>query len=345
MKRRSLLCSSLLVALQVACLGQTSDISTGPLGRGTGRAESSAANPGSAPPIEKRLLKGLPSLSSISVWDVNDHREIVGQGRLTSGVRPWVGLYWSSPEATPVIINVPGAQCVGATGIDNLGNIVGYYSSVLCTTTGIQCSPGFSPFLRTPAGTMTYPPGVSLPGALGTSFSDINSAGEIVGNYFIDVMGVCTKRAFFRNSAGVDFDITPPGSMSADAQAITDAGRIGGKMGSTGNVCSTGWILEHGVYTSVTYPGATFTGVSGISDSRNEIVGNFGTTCPFPAPSGAYLQRGTGPFQSIPPFGPSPTNPIVLTGMNEIGDVVGLSSGALQSGAFIGLRIGPVQQR
>ncbi len=345
MNNLALLCPFLLVAFQAPGMAQGPPTAGGTLGNAGGGTQPISSNSQSKPRSFK-LLRGLPSLSNFTVWGMNDRREIVGQGRLTTGIRPWVGLYWSSPDAIPQTITIPGGLCVSATGIDNAGNIVGSYSLSLCSTSNLYCTAGVSGFKLSPGGTLTYPIQVTFPGALSTQINDINSAGEMVGSYWESIAGICTQKAFFRNSSGVDFNISPPGSTSSRASKITDAGRICGEMNGTAPVCSTGWILEAGGYTNVTYPGAVWTSVSGISDSRNETAGIFGTTCPFPNPPGAFLRRGdNGPFVTLTPFGPSPNNPMLVTGMNELGDIVGVSFGSLMSGAFVGLRVGELVTR
>ncbi len=136
---------------------------------------------------------------------------------------------------------------------------------------------------------------IDYPGAGNTWAMGINAQGDIVGYYGIS--GV--QHGFFlgRNSS-VPISIDYPGACRTDAYAINPAGDIVGTYNdppAPGKACSTGqqhgYLLRHGVFTTIDVPDATFTGAFGIN-AEGDIVGHFGVP-PSGRMNGWLLRNGT----------------------------------------------------
>jgi hypothetical protein len=113
---------------------------------------------------------------------------VMGAGRTAPS---WSSPFRSFPPTNPRHIEwvyttllPPNAQFVEATGINNLGEVVGYFDETAIT--------GPSGFQVTPILGFTYDDGVyreySVPGEIETELFGISNAGEVVG-YYSDEMG------------------------------------------------------------------------------------------------------------------------------------------------------------
>ncbi len=195
-----------------------------------------------------------------------------------------------------------------AGGINDFGQIVGYYTDSNGNYQGYRDSGGIFTQIQVP-----------FPGATGTLPEAINNSGEIVGPWLINgdyyaqgfelKGGVYTSIGYpdaawtvpfninskgdvvglYNDSAGVDHgfllsegtytSIDFPGAIETVAFGINDGGAIVGYYCATTTDCTAGndqgFLLSGGVFTTVNAPGACWTEDAGISNN-GVIVGDFG---------------------------------------------------------------------
>jgi hypothetical protein len=152
-----------------------------------------------------------------------------------------------------------------ASGINNLGQIVGYDF------------PSKSGFLFENA---SYTP-INYPDALLTQAFGINSSGQIVGSYRYDVDGL--DRGYLAIPNGKTYDFTPidypdTGTKNTMARGINDSGQIVGTYQDASNFFH-GYLAESPYTTAdfmaIVYPGTIYsTYAYGINDS-GQIVGSY----------------------------------------------------------------------
>lgn len=204
-------------------------------------------------------------------------------------------------------LEVPGSLAVTEpTGINDRGEIVGYYGDVNLTQQA---------FRRDRRGQYTT---IRVPGAAITAAQSINDRGQIVGAYSdtgtflrepparprgflldrgrfirLDVPGATITQAFGINNQGqvvgeyIDADgrnhgflwhngryrtIDVPGAEDTSVVDINDRGQIVGIYGDAGFETSHGFLLDHGDYTSFDVPDASLTIAFGLNN-RGQIVG------------------------------------------------------------------------
>ena len=104
-----------------------------------------------------------------------------------------------------------------------------------------------------------------------TVVSDLNDAGQIVGQY---VSGGIYHG--FLYSAGSYVAIAPPGITSTNAMGINDSGQIVGNVLDVNHDFSRqyGFLYSDGVYTTIDFPGSFDSGVSAINDA-GQITGGY----------------------------------------------------------------------
>jgi len=159
----------------------------------------------------------------------------------------------------------PGAVSTDGVGINRCGDIVGHYVD----PAGIDHG-----YLLHKGGFVT----IDFPGGSGGHAHGINSGGAIVGEYFIGK----TFHGYLL-SDGVFTEIDFPGAQNTRANGINSAGEIagsyvdnngnnntGGSNGSKGH----GFLLSGRVFTTIDFPGATYTEAWRINDN-GQIVGRY----------------------------------------------------------------------
>ena len=185
--------------------------------------------------------------------------------------------------ALPTTIDVPGAAGTRAYGINNAGEIVGYYYG---------SSPGNIQYhgFHLANGRFTT---IDVPGSYGTEAYGINAAGQIVGVYW-DAKGAAVGRHGFLFSGGRFTTIDVDGAVNTIAYGISDEGQIVGVYTVKSPPAIPGWaetfgdmeyqydyghgfVYNAGRFTTVDAPGARRgqqTKVRGIN-SAGQIVGDY----------------------------------------------------------------------
>jgi probable HAF family extracellular repeat protein len=191
-----------------------------------------------------------------------------------------------------ITLDVPGSTFSTATGINNVGQIVGqYFSEADGRTHGFLLSGGSYTTL-------------DVPGSTGTVASGINDSGQIVGDY-VDAGG---RGHGFLYSGGNYTTLDVPGSTFTEALGINNSGQI---VGAYENPGQHGFLLSGGNYTTLDVPGAAGTVAGGINDA-GEIVGDTG------GPLGFLLSGGSYTTFTVP--GSQSTTPSKI---NNLGQIVG----------------------
>jgi len=198
------------------------------------------------------------------------------------------------PAFTFSAIDVPGATMTDINGINDLGQIVGTYTSSGITR-GFLLSDGDYTTL-------------DVPGASSTSAWDINDAGQIAGSY---VVGGVTHAFLFSDGAYATIDV--PGASRTMPRGINDAGAIVGEYTAAGIL--HGYLWEGGVLTTIDVPGASFTSYASEINNAGDTVGRFdipGTN------SGFLLKDGNYTTINFPGAASS-----AALGINSAGEIIG----------------------
>jgi probable HAF family extracellular repeat protein len=148
------------------------------------------------------------------------------------------------------IFDVPGAGDTVVRGINDSGQIVGYFN--------------FGHGFVDTGGIFTT---IDVPGATGTPAYGINNSGQIVGS-FGDASGVHG----FVYTDGNFTTLDVPGATRTTAFGINNGGQIVGSF--TDATGTHGFVYTGGSFTTIDIPGAISTNASGINDS-GQIVGYF----------------------------------------------------------------------
>lgn len=255
---------------------------------------------------------------------------------LASAIPLWAdGFEYSGGKYT--VFDVPGATDTGASGINNLGEIVGSYVSgssssfgflyvggsftsisALTFVSGINdrgqivgdsCASGICNGYLDNGGTLTP---ISVPGAGSTFVSGINNAGEIVG---FSCGNPCKGLSGFSYDAGVYTPINFPGAINTAPLGISNSGQIVGDL-FLGGLGGPAFVYNQGVFTTFNLPGAIETEFTGINVS-GQIVGNA-----FYSSGAQAFEDNGGTFTTINvPTGSQTTT--TVGGINDSGQIVG----------------------
>jgi hypothetical protein len=162
----------------------------------------------------------------------------------------------------------------------------------------------------------------NYPGAVATLLGAISPSGEIVGGSCLDdiTCGSGRTKSFVISKKGVFTHFDPPGTdpaLGSGASVIAPSGTIFGYYWGTDGKMH-GYILEHGTYTTIDYPGALGTFIGG-ANAHGDFVGSYwfedgiqhsylfshGVFTSFDPPGAAYILSGA-------------------TGINNAGIIVGI---------------------
>jgi len=202
-------------------------------------------------------------------------------------------------ELTFTQIDFPGATNTVTVGINDPGQIVGFFIDSGAATHSYLLDNGAFTQIDVPGATETNALGINdcgqivgsfgpvgaehgflldkgvftqidFPGSTRTLAFGINKRGQIVGS-FADVGGIAHG---FLLDDGVFTQIDVPSAPQTLAFGINDRGKIVGEVLDAGGVLINGFLLDDGVFTRIDFPGAARTAATGIND-RGQIVGEF----------------------------------------------------------------------
>jgi hypothetical protein len=225
-----------------------------------------------------------------AAFDINNNGQIVGEysdATALHGVRDDGGAFTT--------IDVPGTSDTTTSGINDAGQIVGFYDEHGFLLSG---------------GVFTT---VDSPGASLTQLWGINNVGQIVGE--------TAEQTSFLFSGGVFTPITVPGASGGTAaRSINNSGQVVGSYGNGANVHGFLLVLSSGAFTTIDFPGAFNTYLFSINN-RGDIVGRYQLT---EGGTSHGFRLSKGQFTTIDE--PGSTNTI-LFGINDDGVMVGQDDG------------------
>jgi probable HAF family extracellular repeat protein len=202
------------------------------------------------------IVPGVSSDDRGALNDVNDRGQSVGAftdaeaGITHAFVRSKGGEFTLLPDAAP------DAVLTEATGINNEGEIVGFYLDAGFVAHGFILRRGVVSIYN-------------YPGALRTVLTRINEHGQISGNR-LDPDG---RRRGFVLQNGVTTTIEVPGAVNSRTGGINNRGDVVGYYDDA-DLITHGFLLKDGVYTTLDFPGASDTALLDIND-RGVIAGTY----------------------------------------------------------------------
>ncbi len=253
---------------------------------------------------------------------------------------------------TYTAVNYPGAASTAIVGGPNLqGTSVGIYNITAGGTNhgfAVTARGVFTPF-DVPGSTSTIPNFINLqgvivgtyldsagtshgfilnrgryttvdyPGAPGSTLTSINDLGELSGTYCSDAAcdASATLHSFVESRRGVFTSFDPPGATSSGTSTVSLLGAVVGNYATSGGTGQgLGYLLFLGRYTTIDFPGSSFTFAGG-GNLENNIVGIY--TDAAGANHGFLLNNG-----SYTSFDYQGANLTEATGINALGVIVGL---------------------
>jgi hypothetical protein len=194
----------------------------------------------------------VPGATQQTASAVNDAGEIVGFYSASSTVVQ--GYLLSGGAFTTIAVPFSSATWSYAEGIDNAGDIVGYWLDSV-TSHGFLLSGGTYASFDYPGASFTIPVG-------------INNHGEIAG-FYGDAAGIFHG---FSLSGGTYTTVDYPGATATEAYGINDSGDIVGIYCLTSECAANfdtfeGFVASAGTIATLKIPGATASGPSGIANN------------------------------------------------------------------------------
>ena len=233
--------------------------------------------------------------------DINDNGDVVGYAnKLDQTTRSFLRRRGAVTVFNPDTLAAANSW---ATGINNLGDIVGYFHDAGYQYHGYVLSNGVYAQIDAPVPYATIPFG-------------INDRGDVVGTLYF---GSGLPNYGFLRRDRVFHDIKVPEAYWTQALGVNNRGDVVGNFGHTSTDVH-GFVLSAGVYARIDYPGAIDTQVSGINDD-GEIAGGFREVSGGPLVAFARL---TGEFLAI-------RGPCSL----DNGNAFGINSKGRVSGSFV----------
>ena len=171
-------------------------------------------------------------------------------------------------------IDVPGASATVARGINNSGEIVGFYQTAACSNYDLNVPN--CPTLGFKYVNSTYTT-LMVPNSTATAVNGVNDLGDIVG-FYTNADG--SRHGFIWWHTGTVQTIDAPATpYSTIAMGINKSGVVVGgnwSIGETGTFAESGWYWTKGNFTALN-PGGTSNGtccqsVNGISNN-NKVAG------------------------------------------------------------------------
>jgi probable HAF family extracellular repeat protein len=242
--------------------------------------------------------------------DINNSGQIVGQYNNSHGVFGFVyanGVYTDLDDPLGhYTLNSKTYSYTTATGINNLGQIVGNYGDGSGSATG-------NGFLYS-SGTYTT---IAFPGAAQTQIQGINDSGQIVGTYSTNSGPPYNVRGFVYSN-GTYATLNYPSATVSQAFGINNEGQIVGNY-STSAGQQLGFLYSNGNFTSLSGPsGALFPTPFSINN-LGQIVGSYNGNNDTEILSFLYWN---GNYSSVD--GPINAHDVRAFGINDSGEIVGL---------------------
>ena len=153
-----------------------------------------------------------------------------------------------------ILLDFPGADLTEATGLNNIGDVVGDY----------RAGGVFRGFIYNKGSSWT----LDFPGASLTAASAINNLGQVVG-----IADTSTGRHGFLFDSGLFVLIDVPGATLTDARGINDSGEIVG-LYVDANGRNHGFVFDGFAFVTVDFPGSVVTEVWGVNNA-GQIVGRY----------------------------------------------------------------------
>jgi uncharacterized membrane protein len=206
-------------------------------------------------------------------------------------------------------IDVPGATNTIPNFINLQGTIVGSYTDSAGTSHGFVLNGG------------TYTT-VDYPGEPGSELTGINDLGEVSGAFCSDAAcdTSATFHSFVKSRSGTFTTFDPPGATGSLASTVSLVGAVVGSYDTTSEpTCTTvcqGYVLFQGKYTTLNYPGSSFTFAGG-GNVWNSVAGIYTDA----SGNGHGYVWSNGSYTSFDYPGASFTEG---TGINALGVVVGI---------------------
>ena len=235
----------------------------------------------------------------------NLRRDLAAVLLLAGSLLSYVNAAAQSGPYNFVNIDYPGALFSAPNGVNNSGEIVGYWEDASGNIHGYLYHNGVYTSL-------------DYPGAASTEAVGINNSG-IISGWYVTTDDVPQG---FTYSDGTFTSFTYPGSSRTNAKGINNHGEVVGFYGTTYS-----FVDSDGAFTSFGYPGARVTYAYGINDT-GQIAGYYQATASGP-PIG-FFYDGQGTFTSIQY--PDSTETFAY-GINNSNVVVGQSA---DSGTLLG---------
>jgi hypothetical protein len=189
------------------------------------------------------------------------------------------------------------------TGINNAGQIVGYYLSL--GSGNVEVANGFVD-TNGVFTTITDPNGIG-----NTYVTGINDLGQIAGYYAIPNDDHVSEGFVDTNGSFTDIGVVGLGGVGG----INDAGQIAGSYANE----ASGFVDTNGSFTTITDPNADPSGITEASDINNlgQIVGTYNTI----SSGDNGFEDNNGSFTTIDD--PNAAQVTYVTGLNDAGDIVG----------------------
>jgi hypothetical protein len=159
----------------------------------------------------------------------------------------------------------PGSIFTEPTFINYQGVIVGEYLDSNAVSHGFILA----------AGNFTV---VDASGAAGTMLSGTNDLGEISGASCSDPAcgntgNASTNESFVLSRLGTYTSFNPPGATSSESSTVSLLGAVVGDYTDNVGEVNHGYLLSHGSYTTLDFPGATTGTFAGGGNLSNDVVG------------------------------------------------------------------------
>jgi hypothetical protein len=182
-------------------------------------------------------------------WGINDHGQVVGRVITDNS---WLGYIYNTTTSSLTTIKVPGSYSTAVYGINNVGQICGYFND------GRQLSYMYD--LNTEKWSYLNKDGATQTWAFG-----INGAGTIVGD------GIISGHNYGYTYDGTFHDLNVPGAQNTRLVGINDHGDIVGRYWNDGGTINC-FVYRNGNFETLDMPGAEIVRIFGINNA-GQIVG------------------------------------------------------------------------